>query len=215
MKGNEQSPRSCLSFGIGTGNRGIALNHKDNQGARRTKAALQQAFLGIASEKALRKITVSELVAASGVSRGTFYTHYRDVFDLAEKMGDSLLDQLDAEMERALATCTDPASFPMIDDALHFIAAHEEEARLFLVNQIDPTFGAKADDLVRRSIVAAITERFGTLGEPEKQLASAYIAAGILGIIRIWISHGCEPDAAELSRAIGVLAVQGVDGLTR
>lgn len=190
------------------------MNHKDNQGAQRTKAALQQAFLQLASEKTLQKITVSELVTASGVSRGTFYTHYRDVFDLAEKMGDNLISQLETEMEHALATCTDPTSFPMIDDALRFVAAHETEACLFLVKQIEPTFSAKADSLIRRSSVAAIAERFGTLEEADTQLASAYIAAGILGIIRRWISEGCKQDAAKLSHAIGILAVQGVTGLT-
>ena len=177
--------------------------------------ALQQAFLEIASQKALQKITVSELVTASGVSRGTFYTHYRDVFDLAEKIGDNLIRRLDAEMELALNACIDTESYPMIDDALRFIAAHETEARLFLVNQIEPTFGAKVNNLVGRSIVAAIAQQFGTLNKPDRQLVTAYIAAGILGIIRSLISCGCKPDANGLSHTIGVLATQGVSGLAQ
>ena len=36
------------------------------------------------------KITVSDIISKAGVSRTTFYRHYVDIFDMHEKVADSL-----------------------------------------------------------------------------------------------------------------------------
>ena len=46
---------------------------------RLTHRMIIDAFLQLRREKPLRKITVSELCARTGVGRGTFYAHFLDV----------------------------------------------------------------------------------------------------------------------------------------
>lgn len=51
---------------------------------RRTRAAIQTAFLKLIVEKDINKITVKELCELADINKSTFYLHYRDMFDLAE-----------------------------------------------------------------------------------------------------------------------------------
>lgn len=48
----------------------------------RTKRDIAHALLVLAEEKAYETITVSDIIARSGVSRNTFYYHFRDKEDL-------------------------------------------------------------------------------------------------------------------------------------
>ncbi|MBC5581961.1 TetR/AcrR family transcriptional regulator [Anaerofilum sp. BX8] len=49
-----------------------------------TKRALAASLKKLLAEKALDKITVTDLVEDCGVNRQTFYYHFRDIYDLVE-----------------------------------------------------------------------------------------------------------------------------------
>ena len=52
----------------------------------RTKRSIINAFLELRSKKPLEKITVKELAELSFINKATFYTHYRDIYDLSEQL---------------------------------------------------------------------------------------------------------------------------------
>ena len=63
-----------------------AMNAKGdaNRSVRMTKQRLYQALIRLLQEKDLREITVRELTEQAGISRGTFYFHYADIYALSE-----------------------------------------------------------------------------------------------------------------------------------
>ena len=63
---------------------------KEDHRIRVTKLMIRRAFTDLLRQKPLQSITVRELCAAAGISRGTFYAHYRDMYDV--------LGQMEAEM---------------------------------------------------------------------------------------------------------------------
>ena len=56
---------------------------------RRTRERLRESLLELLGEKDIRAVTVKELTDRADVNRGTFYSHYQDIYDM--------LDQLEAE----------------------------------------------------------------------------------------------------------------------
>ncbi len=52
----------------------------------RTDKAIMQAFIELLKEKTFEKITVQDILEKTPVTRATFYAHYRDKHDIAEKM---------------------------------------------------------------------------------------------------------------------------------
>ncbi len=58
------------------------LNKKEDQRVRRTRDRLGDALMELLVQKPFDDITVQDVLARAGVSRSTFYTHYRDKNDL-------------------------------------------------------------------------------------------------------------------------------------
>ena len=52
---------------------------------RKTRRQLRECLITLLKEKKVQDITVGELTDMADLNRGTFYLHYKDVFDLLEK----------------------------------------------------------------------------------------------------------------------------------
>lgn len=65
---------------------------------KRTKKAVQDAFIALRRKKPIEKITVTELSELAGINKATFYLHYADIFALSEEIEDMLIDDILEEM---------------------------------------------------------------------------------------------------------------------
>jgi len=62
------------------------MNRKSNRQYQKTETTLQKALLDLLKLKELDTITVTELTEKADIHRGTFYLHYKDVYDLFESV---------------------------------------------------------------------------------------------------------------------------------
>ena len=53
---------------------------------KKTIRSIKNAFLRLRSEKELERIRIKELVELAEISKGTFYLHYHDIYDLEEQL---------------------------------------------------------------------------------------------------------------------------------
>lgn len=61
---------------------------------KRTRLSIQNAFLELRKQKPLEKISVKELAELAYINKATFYTHYHDIFDLADQMENEYFDRI-------------------------------------------------------------------------------------------------------------------------
>ena len=52
----------------------------------KTKTALHNTFLELRSRKPLEKITIKELCEKAQINKSTFYSHYKDIYDLSDQL---------------------------------------------------------------------------------------------------------------------------------
>ena len=64
------------------------------EGNHSTRERLMRAFEELITGKAADKITVTAVVEKSGVTRKTFYYHFKDIYDLIEAYMEQRLDEL-------------------------------------------------------------------------------------------------------------------------
>ncbi len=65
-----------------------------NKSSVKTSKAIRKAFVELLSEKKqIRKISVTELVERVGINRGTFYSHYDDIYSVADEFENELFDK--------------------------------------------------------------------------------------------------------------------------
>lgn len=75
----------------------------------RTKRSITTAFLELRKQKPLEKITVKELSELAFINKATFYTHYRDIYDLADQMENEFMESIIEELPHPESIITDPA----------------------------------------------------------------------------------------------------------
>ena len=60
----------------------------------KTQRSIRNAFLQLRSEKPLERIRVKELAELAEISKGTFYLHYHDVYDLSEQLQNEVIENV-------------------------------------------------------------------------------------------------------------------------
>lgn len=60
----------------------------------RTKHSIKDAFLKLRAEKPLEKIKVKELAELAYINKATFYSHYKDIYDLSEQLENEIVDSI-------------------------------------------------------------------------------------------------------------------------
>lgn len=62
---------------------------------KKTLRAIRQAFYDLRKQKKLEAITVTELCRSAEISKAAFYLHYRDIYDLSEKLQAEVIESVD------------------------------------------------------------------------------------------------------------------------
>lgn len=75
----------------------------------RTKRSITIAFLELRKQKPIEKITVKELAEQAYINKATFYTHYHDIYDLADQLENEFMESIIKEMPHPESIITDPA----------------------------------------------------------------------------------------------------------
>lgn len=134
----------------------------------KSKTAIKEAFLSVCWEKNARKITVKEIIDKANVSRGTFYAHYEDVFDLKEKIENEIIEQIfsDAQADDIRIIINEPASkvlgiitafYENSNDIIRLIGKEKEYSFFFKCEQrlIEILSDSKNyfDDRLKRTVI--------------------------------------------------------------
>ena len=62
--------------------------------AIRSRRLIRQAFVELMREKALEKITVTDIVTRADINRGTFYAHYQDTRAVIEQIENEIIEKM-------------------------------------------------------------------------------------------------------------------------
>lgn len=92
---------------------------------QKTLRAIREAFLTLRRQENLETITVTELAALAEISKATFYLHYRDIYDLSERLQQEVLESVFSRLKDPMDVLNDPKRF--LDS---FMSAVESEMDL-------------------------------------------------------------------------------------
>lgn len=77
----------------------------------KTKRAIKEAFLSLITEKPVQKITVTELSSKAEISKGTFYLHYVDIFNLYNELVDETVAKIAGSFDPYPELFSNPEAF--------------------------------------------------------------------------------------------------------
>ena len=77
----------------------------------KTERGIKNAFIELRSKKPLEKITVKELCEMACINKSTFYSHYKDIYDLSDSMEDEVVRSITNSISHPEYIMERPAEF--------------------------------------------------------------------------------------------------------
>ena len=102
---------------------------KERRDVRKSKNAIKNAFIQLIINQDIRKITVNDILTLADVSRGTFYAHFLDIYDVQEQVENDLMDRcMQVIGENSIDDVIDDP-YPPILKCIQFLMEHAETIR--------------------------------------------------------------------------------------
>ena len=153
---------------------------------RRTKRLLKQGLTELMAQKSIKKITVRELSELVDINRGTFYLHYKDIYDLVEQIENELFQ----EFESILMSYT-------IDDISRRPKQLLTDVCKFLDDNGDINFAQKLRGFIRKKCFNDISAAYNISDVSEFEFLYSYFESGFIGVARYWLQHPETGKSAE------------------
>ena len=184
---------------------------KVDQRVRRTRDRLGDALVELLVQKPFDDITVQDVLDGAGVSRSTFYTHYRDKNDLflsdVEEFFESMATALSRFGDKSERVAPVQELFAHIGEARPFYNALVESGRMPDVMELGlGHFG--------RGIAQRLNEipRARTI-PPDRRGAIAHgLAGSLFSLLTWWVQHGMTLSPEEMDKLFHRLVWTGADG---
>lgn len=168
--------------------------------SKMTQESLLGAVDRLLREKSFEDISVSELTKVAGISRMTFYRHYRNIIDV-------LNDQVTVVLHEFQETVQYQNNSQYIVQMVRFFQRHSEFVKLLLK--------AHQEELLRQNIASVMgqlssgKELLKDFTEQEVHYYIDYHTAGLMNVIIDWISHD-QPESPERLAAFLTMNADGV-----
>lgn len=177
---------------------------------RKTKKQLRECLTHLLKEKKVQDITVRELTDMADLNRGTFYLHYRDVFDLLEKTENELLEEFNRLMYRHNAREINDKLDEIFVEIFHLVQDNAALVEILLGENGDLNFVNRLKLLVREKCLQDWMELFRSANSAFFEAYYSFIVSGCVGLVQYWLQSGMAESPEELARMAEHIITQGI-----
>lgn len=181
---------------------------KSDRRVKYTKMVLQESLLGLLKEKPLKAITVKELCERADVSRGAFYAHYSDPFDLLRQIENEYMEQIG----RSITQEKNADMGELICEVFNILSEKNELSKIvlsetgsiYMAEQLSQIGRAAFDNQWKDSPLAQNTDTLDFI--------YAFVVGGCVGMLQEWTSHDMKPTPDAIGGIAQTLMLHGING---
>lgn len=156
---------------------------------RKTETQLVKGLTKLMKTKSIKDITVRELAEEVDINRSTFYLHYKDIYDMVEKIENNLVEKFLLSLdELSKSRITQSTLLEFLNDVYRTIYSNADIFTVLLSNNGDIGFHKKINEVIHQKtydITKNIIKQ--SLNEEQIRIACCYFVSGIIGIIEAWL----------------------------
>ena len=167
-----------------------------NASSKKTRNELRKAFAELLQEKkVIKNITIKELVSKAGITRATFYTHYNNIYEIAEEIQDDFLKVLFHNIDNLNSTET---LREQIDRVTQHLKENEELYRMLLASDETLIFINRLNRLMTKGLSEFIINHKCE----DKQLNINFYVDGITSVTLKYFRNELNTSIDELSEYV-------------
>lgn len=185
-------------------------NSKTDQRSKYTQMLIKKGLLKLIMNKPLNKITITELCAAAGTNRITFYNHFYDIYDVYETMENDFYVEI---MERLEPLKTFAADSALIQEIIMQLYRNTDMCNL-LVNTHSNLI-SKIMNAVHEKCVAEFSLLYTQIPISLLNQLFTFLLNGYVGLIIDWVKNGMKQQPEEISRLMYDFNKYSLDGFVK
>ena len=167
----------------------------------KTDVAIREAFLYLLQEKPLNRITIAEISRSANISRGTFYLHYRDIYELYTRIDNELFENF-GKMYDAAYPSTDPENLAsLIEDLTKYVIRNKHVFLLIVKTGDDRNSFFRYKAFFMEKVLQETKKRKGVVSSISNRqfMETVFIVSGVIGVLEEWIYGGINISQPEIS----------------
>jgi AcrR family transcriptional regulator len=179
-----------------------------------TRKVLRDSLVELMKGKSILRISIREICETAGVSRSTFYTYYKDQYELLEQMEEETLVGFDKVIKKYNPSGVMPTAkelIALLEDVLRYVTGNHNSIQVLLSENGESGFQKKfAKFLTDRIQQSGNTGQTKTL--PEEQTlnyCSVFMRDGCTAILQEWLKNDMDMDIRDMAKLLARL-VRGV-----
>ena len=159
-----------------------------NRRTAKTRNALKDVLVELLQTRSLQRISIREITELADISRGTFYLHYTDIFDLYQAIEKEVVDGI-TDIVNAKAPVRDEDGLEtMLSAIFEYLSDHMRECDALLRTD-SASFLAQVFERNKPSTKETWETLFGT-DEHARAYSYVFISHGFAGMIKHWMAFG-------------------------
>ena len=186
---------------------------KSDQRVRLTRQLLQKALLSLLQEKPIGAITVKELCAAAGVNRGTFYTHYQDIYALLEEIEGEIVSEFRLTLSRHSLQAEPTARQSVVSiytEIFELIDRHADLCSIVLGSHRNNAFISELLELGKEKCVSEWMQMYPAAGRKRIEGFYAFVASGCMGLLNYWLHTESRLTPQQLGDEVERIVLTGI-----
>lgn len=168
---------------------------------RKTKSTLRHCLAELMKTKKINEITVKELTDMSDLNRGTFYLHYKDVYDLLEQTEHELITEFNALLDQYDPVAINSHLAQVFTEIYTLVYENRDIVGILLGENGDVHFLHHLKDILRERCLNDLMAVFRSRNQEHYTIYFHFMLSGCIGIIQYWLRTGCmeSPQALALT----------------
>lgn len=172
---------------------------------------IRGAFTDLLRQKPIQNITIKELCERAGIKRGTFYSHYTDIYDLRDNIEDEMTREFQKALE-PLLRADQGALTPVAITAGIFecLKDNSDLCAVTLGEFGDKEFLYKIVNLGRQLCMETYSRYYEHASPAKIEYFYAFISAGCIGLLQKWLENGMSATSEELADMAESMITNGI-----
>ncbi len=169
--------------------------------ANTTKLALEASLKKLMQHKKIDKITINDLTTDCGISRMSFYYHFKDIYELVEWIC----------IEDGRRALQGKKTYETWQEGIYQIFEAVIENKTFILNVYHCIGREKIENflykLTYHLIADVVEEKSAAVGllQTDQAFIAEFYKFGFVGIMLEWIDHGMKEDYEDIVEKMGIM----------
>lgn len=180
---------------------------KGNRRTTYTKKIIKESLIELLQTKEIHQITVTDICKKADINRGTFYTHYKDAFDLLQSIEDELFNQI---VQFIAETPVEEYGGSLLLKVLELISENKELCKILFCKQRDNRILERILSVASKADFEKVCSDSNDFVKSNLDYFIRYSVGGCISIIQTWIENDLPESPSEI-----VMIINSINGVLK